>query len=393
MNIMLSKKFGAVIVAAGNSSRMGRGRSKVLESLGGKPVLRWSLEALENSPQIGEIAVVCRLEDREEMKKAAAGITLPVSFVTGGKSRQESVFLGVTALCPEWDYLLIHDGARPMVTADLIGRVCGDALEYGASTAAVPSKDTCKIGQDFVEGTPPREKLFAVQTPQAFKKDLYLSALRQARESGQSYTDDCQLVESAGGKVRLTMGDYRNVKLTTPEDMVILQAFAENYRERERKRMRIGYGYDVHRLTEHRKLILGGVEIPFELGLLGHSDADVLTHAVADALLGAAALGDIGKLFPDTDPRFEGADSLQLLSEVCRLLREHGYAISNVDCTLIAQRPKIAPYITEMRQKLAEACGVAMDKISVKATTEEGLGFTGTGQGMAASAVALLEEY
>ena len=156
--------------------------------------------------------------------------------------------------------------------------------------------------------------------------------------------------------------------------------------------MRIGQGYDVHKLVPDRDLILCGVKIPHETGLLGHSDADVLTHAVADALLGAAALGDIGKLFPDTDPRFEGADSLQLLSEVCGLLTEHGYEIGNVDCTLIAQRPKIVPYIGEMRQKLAAACGVETDKISVKATTEEGLGFTGTGQGMAASAVALLEE-
>ncbi len=154
--------------------------------------------------------------------------------------------------------------------------------------------------------------------------------------------------------------------------------------------MRIGYGYDVHRLTEGRKLILGGVEIPFEKGLLGHSDADVLTHAAADALLGAAALGDIGKLFPDTDPRYEGADSLKLLSEVCKLLSEKGYAIGNLDCTLIAQRPKIAPYIEKMRENLARACGVEVDQISVKATTEEGLGFTGAGEGMAASATALL---
>ena len=388
----MSKKFGAVVVAAGNSSRMGTGRSKVLENLGGKPLLRWSLEALEHSPLIGEIAVVCRAEDREEMAKAAAGISLPVSFVTGGKTRQESVFLGMSALQPEWEYVLIHDGARPLVTPEVIGRVCDDALKYGAATAAVPSKDTCKIGKDFVEETPPREKLFAVQTPQAFRKDLYLSALRRAEGKEEIYTDDCQLVESAGERVRLTMGDYRNIKLTTPEDMAILRAFAEDRCERGVSKMRIGYGYDVHRLTENRKLILGGVELPFELGLLGHSDADVLTHAVADALLGAAALGDIGKLFPDTDPRFEGADSLKLLSEVCGLLTEHGYAIGNVDCTLIAQRPKIAPYIGEMREKLAAACGVEAEKISVKATTEEGLGFTGTGQGMAASAVALLEE-
>ena len=154
--------------------------------------------------------------------------------------------------------------------------------------------------------------------------------------------------------------------------------------------MRVGYGYDVHRLTEGRKLILGGVEGPFEKGLLGHSDADVLAHAIADALLGAAALGDIGHLFPDSDPRFEGADSLALLSQVCALLGEKGFAIGNIDATLIAQRPKVAPYIAAMRENLAAACGVDVSQVSVKATTEEGLGFTGAGAGMAASAVCLL---
>lgn len=186
------------------------------------------------------------------------------------------------------------------------------------------------------------------------------------------------------------MGDYKNIKLTTPEDMLTAQAFITN--TGEEKTVRVGYGYDVHKLVEGRALILGGVKIPFEKGLLGHSDADVLTHAIADALLGAAALGDIGKLFPDTDPRFKGADSLVLLTEVCRVLAQHGYSIVNIDSTLIAQRPKIAPYIEAMRANLAAACGVDTDSVSVKATTEEGLGFTGTGEGMSASAVCLIQK-
>lgn len=385
----MEKRFGAVVVAAGNSSRMGGEGSKVLLELGGSPVLSWSLRALSACPGIGQIVVVCRAEDRPAMERAAKEIPLPVAFAEGGKDRQSSVCRGVEALSPEWDYLLIHDGARPLVTPELIGRVCADALEHGAATAAVRSKDTCKLGELFVEETPPREKLFAIQTPQAFQKDLYLYALNRAEEQGKSYTDDCQLIEAAGGKVKLTQGDYRNVKLTTPEDLPVLRALAGEERG-ERNTMRIGYGYDVHRLTEGRKLILAGVELPFEKGLLGHSDADVLTHAAADALLGAAALGDIGKLFPDTDPRYEGADSLKLLGEVCALLFEKGFAIGNLDCTLIAQRPKIAPYLAEMRENLANACGVEVERISVKATTEEGLGFTGAGEGMAASAVALL---
>ena len=156
--------------------------------------------------------------------------------------------------------------------------------------------------------------------------------------------------------------------------------------------MRIGHGYDVHRLVEERKLILGGVEIPYEKGLLGHSDADVLAHAISDALLGAAALGDIGKLFPDNDPQYAGADSLKLLQEVVYHIRENGYAISNIDATILAQKPKLAPYILQMRENLAKACGVEVDQVSVKATTEEKLGFTGAGQGIAAHAVCLLEK-
>lgn len=381
--------FGAVVAAAGGSRRMGGGRSKVLLTLCGKPVLRWSLEALCGCPQVGAVAVVCREEDLPEMEALGEGLLKPVAFVPGGETRQESVRLGAQALGEEFDYLLVHDGARPLVTGEVIARVCADALEYGAATAAVMSKDTCKLADEdgFVAETPPRDRLWAVQTPQAFKRDMYLYALDRALSQGMDFTDDCQLIEAAGGRVRLTWGDYRNSKITTPEDLVTVRALAGG----EEKRMRIGYGYDVHKLVEGRKLILGGVEIPFEKGLLGHSDADVLTHAAADALLGAAALGDIGHLFPDTDPRWEGADSLKLLSAVCRLLQEHGYALGNLDCTLIAQRPKVAPYIGAMREKLAAACGVEPDRISVKATTEEGLGFTGSGEGMAASAVCLLE--
>ena len=185
----------------------------------------------------------------------------------------------------------------------------------------------------------------------------------------------------------MTPGDYRNLKLTTPEDRLAARA----YLGKEQKTVRIGSGYDVHKLVKDRKLILGGVEIPFEKGLLGHSDADVLAHAIADALLGAAALGDIGKLFPDNDPKYEGADSLVLLEQVCILLREKGYAIGNVDATVIAQKPKLAPWIPQMRENLAKACGISTSAVSVKATTEEGLGFTGSGEGIAATAVCLLE--
>ncbi len=388
---MEQAKFGAVLLAAGNSTRMGGGRSKVLEELGGRPALCRSLEVLDRCPLIGEICLVCREQDRADMLPLTSGLNTPVRVVPGGAQRQDSVEQGVEALTGPWEYVAIHDGARPLVTEEVLAAVCRDAMAHGAATAAVPSKDTCKLadGAGFVAATPARDRLWAVQTPQAFSLVLYRKALEKARAAGQNYTDDCQLIEAAGGKVKLTMGDYRNIKLTTPEDLLAARAYLGG--EGGKKTVRIGYGYDVHRLVEGRKLILAGVEVPFEKGLLGHSDADVIAHAVADALLGAAALGDIGHLFPDTDPRYAGADSLKLLAEVCRLLREKGFRIGNIDATLLAQRPKIAPHIVQMRENLAAACGIAVDQVSVKATTEERLGFTGREEGMAASAVCLLE--
>ncbi len=388
---MEQAKFGAVLLAAGNSTRMGGSRSKVLEELGGRPALCRSLEVLDRCPLIGEICLVCREQDRADMLPLTSGLNTPVRVVPGGAQRQDSVEQGVEALTGPWEYVAIHDGARPLVTDEVLAAVCRDAMAHGAATAAVPSKDTCKLADEagFVAATPARDRLWAVQTPQAFSLALYREALEKARAAGQSYTDDCQLIEAAGGSVKLTMGDYRNIKLTTPEDLLAARAYLGG--EGGKKTVRIGYGYDVHRLVEGRKLILAGVEVPFEKGLLGHSDADVIVHAVADALLGAAALGDIGHLFPDTDPRYAGADSLKLLGEVCRLLREKGFSIGNIDATLLAQRPKIAPHIVQMRENLAAACGIAVNQVSVKATTEERLGFTGREEGMAASAVCLLE--
>lgn len=388
---MEQAKFGAVLLAAGNSTRMGGSRSKVLEELGGRPALCRSLEVLDRCPLIGEICLVCREQDRADMLPLTSGLNTPVRVVPGGAQRQDSVEQGVAALTGPWEYVAIHDGARPLVMEEVLAAVCRDAMAHGAATAAVPSKDTCKLADEagFVAATPARDRLWAVQTPQAFSLALYREALGKARAAGQSYTDDCQLIEAAGGSVKLTMGDYRNIKLTTPEDLLAARAYLGG--EGGKKTVRIGYGYDVHRLVEGRNLILAGVEVPFEKGLLGHSDADVIAHAVADALLGAAALGDIGHLFPDTDPRYAGADSLKLLGEVCRLLREKGFSIGNIDATLLAQRPKIAPHIVQMRENLAAACGIPVGQVSVKATTEERLGFTGREEGMAASAVCLLE--
>ncbi len=309
----------------------------------------------------------------------------PAQAVHRGRRRRDadSVCSGLRAA--KGQLVAIHDAARPFVSEQVITDALAEAEAMGAAAPAVAVKDTIKIANDgAVVQTPDRAALFAVQTPQCFCRNLYWKALKAVQgEKVHLVTDDCSLFELAGLPVHLTQGDYANLKITTKED---LPAAAQNKGENT---MRIGHGYDVHRLVEGRKLIMGGVTIPYEKGLLGHSDADVL-HAVSDALLGAAALGDIGKHFPDTDPRYEGADSLMLLREVGRLLDETGYTVGNIDATVLCQAPKLAPHIPAMRQNIANALGLALADVSVKATTEEHLGFTG--EGLAAHAVALIEK-
>ena len=226
-----------------------------------------------------------------------------------------------------------------------------------------------------------------MQTPQCFDRAAYLAALEELDETrARLVTDDCSLFELTGRPVQLTQGDYANLKITTREDL-------PRPAQRKETEMRIGHGYDVHRLVEQRKLILGGVEIPFEKGLLGHSDADVLTHAVMDAVLGAAALGDIGKHFPDTDPAYKGISSLKLLEHVGALLEEHYFLIENIDATIIAQAPKMRPHIPQMEENIAGALGISTDQVNVKATTEEGLGFTGTEEGISSQAICALSSF
>lgn len=388
---------GAVIAAGGMAQRM-QGIDKQQLVIGGVPVLARSILALGQVEQVGEIVVVTKPELFETLEDWRERYHLPPFLLAaGGNTRQQSVQAGVAMLSEQVEYVAIHDGARPFATRELIERCLQSAIEHGAATAAVRAKDTIKVSaQDgSIESTPDRSRLYLTQTPQIFSLELYKKAVRQAQQEKLDFTDDCQLVEHIGQKVWLSEGDYQNVKITTPEDMVLAEAIArqQDRQQRGEKRemeIRAGHGYDVHRLVEGRKLILGGVTIPWEKGLLGHSDADVLTHAVMDALLGAAALGDIGRHFPDTDPRYAGADSLELLRHVVKLLCQEGYAISNIDATVIAQRPKLKDFIPQMQQNIAAACGIAPAQVNVKATTEENLGFTGSGEGMSAHSVCIL---
>ena len=368
----------AIIVAAGASRRMGF--DKLSYRLpDGRTVLETSCALFAAHPAVDELVLVAG-GNRPQCEAIAAACPKPCTVVQGGATRADSVRSGLAAA--KGQLVAIHDAARPFASAEIITAALQAAAESGAAAPAVPVKDTIKIAdQDGkVVATPDRAMLYAVQTPQCFDRALYLQALEAVSgEKASLVTDDCSLFELAGLPVTLTAGDYANLKITTKEDL------------QKEKTMRIGHGYDVHRLVEDRKLILGGVEVPYEKGLLSHSDADVLLHAVMDAVLGAAALGDIGQHFPDTDPAYKGADSLALTREVAKIIAAHGYKVGNIDATILCQRPKLPPHIPAMRQNIADAFGLPLDAVSVKATTEEHLGFTGEGLGIAAHAVALIE--
>lgn len=377
-----------MVAAAGGSTRMGQPKQHIL--LGKYPVLIHTLLALQQVAAVDEILLIARQEDIDTFmaQAKAAGVSKLRTAVAGGATRQQSVANGLAALPAEATLVGIHDGARPLIDPDTVAAVIEAAMECGGAAVAVPVKDTLKRTNEdgIIIDTPDRAHLWRVQTPQVFDRAALCAAMDAAVAEGKDYTDDCQLMEAAGHKVRLVMGLDTNLKLTTPEDIRLAQALMA----KEATKMRIGHGYDVHKLVEGRDLILGGVKIEYEKGLLGHSDADVLTHAVMDALLGAAALGDIGKLFPDNDPAYKGADSIGLLRHVAARIGAEGYTIGNIDATILCQRPKLAPHIPQMRQIIADACGVDVACVSVKATTEEGLGFTGSGEGIAAHCVCLL---
>ncbi len=303
-------------------------------------------------------------------------------IVAGGDQRQDSVSNGLEKVTGE--IVVIHDAARPMVTCEIIERSIEEAFTTGACIAAVPVIDTIKSASEgnLVRSTVDRSNLFSVQTPQTFRTELIRAAYAKACADGVYATDDAALVERLQEKVTIVPGSYDNIKVTTPSDVALATMKLGGCETRT------GFGFDVHTLVEGRKLILGGVEIEFEKGLLGHSDADVMLHAIADACLGAAALGDIGRHFPDTDPQYKGVSSARLLHHVAHLVGENGWRVVNVDATLVCQRPKIAPFVPRMTHIIAECLGIEPDRVSIKGTTTEGLGYAGRGEGIGCYAVA-----
>ena len=369
----------ALLLCGGSGTRMGVRENKTLLRIGGVPAIVRSFRAFQ--PLVKGVVLVTRAEETTVFSEVLAAYgCAPFAIAAGGADRQASALNGLKALPPEADIALIHDGARPFVTGEIIRRVIESVAQYGSGVAAVPARDTIKRAdkEGKVLETLDRSALWQMQTPQGFfVKDL----LEAHAKAAARYTDDAALMEAAGHSVRLVPGSPDNIKLTSPEDLRMINGMLTP---------RVGTGFDAHRLVEGRELWLGGVNVPYEKGLLGHSDADVALHALMDALLGAAAMGDIGKLFPDKDPQYKGISSLLLLKEVGRRLSGAGFTVGNVDVTIVCQAPKLAPYIPAMREAIANALDVPAEQVSVKATTTERMGYEGSGEGISAQAAALL---
>jgi 2-C-methyl-D-erythritol 4-phosphate cytidylyltransferase/2-C-methyl-D-erythritol 2,4-cyclodiphosphate synthase len=378
----MAKTYG-IVLAAGSGQRMGHDRNKMFIRIGNMSVLERSLTAFERSGCFDHIVIVYRGSDKQETDDIAKRIlSLPFILVEGGSERQYSVENALRSI-QDADIVAVHDGARCFIKPEAIRSCVEKARETGAAAAGVKTRDTIKVVDgDTIKETLDRSRLVNIQTPQVFRYELLNKAHESAAADGFLGTDECGLVERMGVPVSVVDAGYDNIKITTQEDILLGRMIAG-------ETVRTGTGYDAHKLVEGRPLVLGGVTIPHTHGLLGHSDADVLLHAIMDALLGAAALGDIGKHFPCTD-EFKDASSLDLLARTREIIEEKGFAISHIDATLIMQKPKVAPYIDKMRSRISQILGIGIESVSVKATTTEGMGFEGTGEGASAMAVATI---
>jgi 2-C-methyl-D-erythritol 4-phosphate cytidylyltransferase/2-C-methyl-D-erythritol 2,4-cyclodiphosphate synthase len=390
----------AIIAAAGSGRRFGGAELKQLIPIRGRAILEWSVAAFVRHPSIHEVVVAVPQQLVDDPPPYLRNGPKTVRVVCGGERRQDSVANGFRAASPESEIFVVHDAARPFASADLIDRTIAAAARSGAAVAAVEARDTVKIVAHtsaplVVGGTLPRTSVYLAQTPQAFLRSLLAEALAGVEDA----TDEAALVEKAGHEVVIVEGEPWNIKVTTPDDVPIAEAIAA-----ERDAMsasvqgsskaprtgRAGTGYDLHRLVAGRPLIVGGVAIASERGALGHSDADVVCHAVVDAVLGAAGLGDIGRHFPDVDPRWKDASSLDLLARAAALVEESGHEVGNVDVTVVLEKPRLRDHIDQMRANVATVLKIDPARVSVKAKTNEGVDAIGRGEAIAAYAIALI---
>ena len=386
-------KVSAIVVAGGRGERLGGSIPKQLRQLHGKTLLERSIIPFDILEDVHEIIVVLPNDLVVSQPDCLNQIRTDVRVVEGGERRQDSVALGFDAVSPDSDFILVHDAARPFCTTELVKRSLEAAIDCGAAIPAVGVQDSLKLGVldsgfEIVERTISREKVFCAQTPQAFSKSVLFEAIEIGR-SGVSCTDEAALAEKAGHQVRLVKGDPRNMKITTEADLLLAREMTPSVEHNVQ--IRVGLGYDLHRLVEDRPLILAGVTIPGSHGLHGHSDADVVCHAVADSVLGAAGAGDIGKHFPDDDPKWKNASSIELLGRVTKLVEELGVRVVNLDVVVITDWPKIRDHSDVMCKRLAQALNVSSNVVSIKGKTSEGVGALGRGEAIAVQAVALLE--
>lgn len=378
-------RLAVLVVAAGRGVRSGGETPKQYRRLGSTSVLARSLRPFLDSPLVDDVVVVIAPADTALFHAAVSPHPKLHPPVEGGAERQQSVLRGLESLSvrkPE--HVLIHDAARPFVTMALIDRVVAGLSGAPAVLPALPVTDTLKRADDggSVLATISRQGLFGAQTPQGFRYASILNAHRRAAEGSETFTDDASIAEWAGLPVKIVPGAARNVKLTTPEDFVMAEHTLAS------GETRTGSGYDVHAFGPGRGVVLGGVAIPFDRGLVGHSDADVALHALTDAVLGAIADRDIGSHFPPSDPTWQGAPSDRFLAYAADRVRHRGGVIVNLDLTIVAEVPKIGPHRDAMRERIAAIAGIGIDRVAVKATTNEGMGFLGRGEGLAALATA-----
>ncbi len=378
----------AIIAAGGAGTRLGAGRPKQLVRLGGITILQRAVGAFDRCDRIDEIVLVlpAALAGGPALVDTPGGT--PLRVVAGGERRQDSVARGFEAAAAS-EVVVVHDAARPFCSSDLIARTIDAARRHGAAVAALPVQDTLKqrsVGTGrFVGRTLARDRIVRAQTPQAFRAAVLAEAIRLGR-AGAEATDEAGLAERAGHRVALVEGDPWNVKITTERDLAVARRLVEETMTTGR----VGLGYDLHRFTAGGPLRLGGVLIPYDRGLAGHSDADAVCHAVTDAILGAAAAGDIGRHFPDTDARWKGAPSVAMLREAVGLVRSRGFVVVNLDVVVVTEHPRIGPHVERMREVLAAAVGVEPAAVGIKGKTNEGVGATGRGEALEAHAVAML---
>lgn len=375
-------KAYVILLAAGKGLRAGLKQNKMFAQLAGRTPLEYSLRACKKAGCFENAVIVCQECEMQKARRIAGRLFPHAIYAVGGVTRQESAYAGLRALPADADIVAIHDGARCFITPELIVRCVQSCEVYGSGVAGRRCTDTVKTidAADYFVHTLNRDEIILVETPQVFRRAEIAEAYEAAFRDGFTGTDDAGLMERIGKPVRLVESREENFKLTIPHD------FIRGERQLwESRQMRVGQGYDIHALVPGRRLILGGVDIPHEKGLSGHSDADALTHALIDALLGAAALGDIGEWFPDTDPAYQGADSMLLLEQVREALEDKFWEILNIDATIFAEKPKLSPYKEGIRQNIAEALNLSLEQVNIKAKTAEKFGAVGGGEAIAAA--------